>query len=98
MSAASDTVRWAGHLDEGDSLRFWLPIVVPGAAVTFTLLAAISWWYSAFNGAEFGAQTRDVSAVVLTVTVTVTTIGMFGLWLLPPTLSPRLRACTSRRG
>ncbi|MER5852472.1 hypothetical protein ABT126_37135 [Streptomyces sp. NPDC002012] len=52
------TVRWAGHLDQDDNLRFWLPIVVPGAAFTFTLLAAISRWYSAFTGTDFLAGRR----------------------------------------
>ncbi|MCX5346126.1 hypothetical protein [Streptomyces atratus] len=113
-------VRWAGHLDKGDSLRFWLPIVVPGAAFTFTLLAAISWWYSAFTGTEYlagrrrwwflivfiaalslaagviAAQVRDVNTVILTAMVT--TIGMLGLWLLPPTLSPRLLEALPKRG
>ncbi|MFF3932913.1 hypothetical protein [Streptomyces hirsutus] len=42
------------------------------------------------------AQLRDVSAVVLTAMVT--TIGMLGLWLLPPTLSPRLLDALPKRG
>ncbi|MGK5693292.1 hypothetical protein ACSNOJ_10380 [Streptomyces sp. URMC 128] len=112
--------RWAGHLEPGDSLRFWLPILVPGAAGTFTLLAAVSWWYSTFTSRDFlagrnrcwflivfvaalsmtagiiAAQLRDVSAVVLTAMVT--TIGMLGLWLLPPTLSPRLLDALPKRG
>ncbi|CAM5707261.1 hypothetical protein SCANM63S_04266 [Streptomyces canarius] len=46
-------VRWAGHLEQDDSLRFWFPVVVPGAGFTFTLLAAISWWCSAFTGTDF---------------------------------------------
>ncbi|CAL9323893.1 hypothetical protein SUDANB66_06447 (plasmid) [Streptomyces sp. SudanB66_2053] len=42
------------------------------------------------------AQVRGAGAVVLTVMVT--TIGMLGLWLLPPTLSPRLLDALAKRG
>jgi hypothetical protein len=117
---SSTSERWASHLEPSDSLRFWLSIAVPGAAGTFTLLAAISWWYSTFTGRDFlagrtrcwfvivivaalsmtagiiAAQVRSVSAVVLTAMVT--TIGLLGLWLLPPTLSPRLLDALRKRG
>jgi hypothetical protein len=110
---------WAEHLPEDDNVRLWLPYVVPGAALSFTLLAALSWWVSIVDAKPFllgrtrwrflvvfvcelsliagvlGAQVRDATAVVLTVMVT--TIGMTGLWLLPPTLSPRLLAALPKR-
>ncbi|WP_329536844.1 hypothetical protein OG568_50465 (plasmid) [Streptomyces sp. NBC_01450] len=50
--------QWADYLPEGDNLRFWLPIVVPGAAFSFTLLAAVSWWYTVFHTQEFLAGRR----------------------------------------
>lgn len=102
--------RWGQHLPD-DDLRFWLPIVVPLAAFSFTTMSSASWWWStedrpfllgrkgwrfmmvfvvalSLMAGFFGSANRDVVAVVLTVMVT--TIGIAGLWLLPPTLSPRL--------
>ncbi|WP_310729099.1 hypothetical protein [Streptomyces sp. N2A] len=38
--------RGGDHVEPGDPLRFWLPIVVPLAAFSFTLLSAVSWWGS----------------------------------------------------
>ncbi|MET9694333.1 hypothetical protein ABZY81_38940 [Streptomyces sp. NPDC006514] len=38
--------RWGQHLPADDSLRFWLPIVVPLAAFSFTLMSCTSWWWS----------------------------------------------------
>ncbi|MGA5128127.1 hypothetical protein ACPCAG_33105 [Streptomyces pseudogriseolus] len=93
--------------------------MVPGAAGTFTLLAAISWWHNTFIGKNFlagrtrcwflivfvaamsmtagiiAAQVHGAGAVVLTAMVT--TIGMLGLWRLPPTLSPRLLEALAKR-
>ncbi|MFF5106483.1 hypothetical protein [Streptomyces sp. NPDC000134] len=34
------------HLPADDDLRFWLPIVVPLAAFSFTTMSSTSWWYS----------------------------------------------------
>lgn len=103
--------RWADRLPEGDNLRFWLPIVVPLAAFSFTTISSTSWWWStedrpfllgrkgwrfmmvfivalSLMAGFFGSAHQDVVAVLLTVMVT--TIGIAGLWLLPPALSPRL--------
>ncbi|KOT48409.1 MULTISPECIES: hypothetical protein [Streptomyces] len=38
--------RWGQLLPADDDLRFWLPIVVPLAAFSFTLLSSMSWWWS----------------------------------------------------
>lgn len=115
------TVLWVDQLREDTFLRFWLPIVVPGAAVSFTLLAAVSWWYTLFSGRQFlmGRNRRwflvvfiaalSMAAGVITapvrnagaaagLTALVTSIGMFGLWLLPPIVSPRLLEGLSGRG
>ncbi|MGC5041099.1 hypothetical protein ACLQ2C_36790 [Streptomyces sp. DT73] len=103
--------RWGQQLPADDSLRFWLPIVVPLAALSFTLMSCTSWWWStetrpvllgrkgwrfmmvfvvalSLMAGFFGSAHQDFVALVLTVMVT--TIGILGLWLIPPTLSPRL--------
>ncbi|MFK4272512.1 hypothetical protein [Streptomyces milbemycinicus] len=38
--------RWGQQLPADDDLRFWLPIVVPLAAFSFTLMSSTSWWCS----------------------------------------------------
>lgn len=103
--------RWGQQLPPDDDLRFWLPIVVPLAAFSFTLMSCTSWWWStetrpfllgrkgwrfmmvfvvalSLMAGFFGSANRDFVAVLLTVMVT--TIGIAGLWLLPPALSLRL--------
>ncbi|PWI05711.1 hypothetical protein DIZ27_37735 [Streptomyces sp. NWU339] len=102
--------RWGQQLP-ADDLCFWLPIVVPLAAFSFTTISSTSWWWStetrpflldrehwrfmmifvvalSLMAGFFDSASRDVVFVVLTVMVT--TIGIVGLWLLPPSLSPRL--------
>lgn len=44
---------WARQLPEGDTTRSLLPIAIPLAAFSFTLLAALSWWVSSANGRPF---------------------------------------------
>ncbi|MFC9067939.1 hypothetical protein [Streptomyces harbinensis] len=34
------------QLPAEDALGFWLPIVVPCAAFSFTLMSSVSWWWS----------------------------------------------------
>ncbi|MYS32583.1 hypothetical protein K388_07278 [Streptomyces sp. KhCrAH-43] len=103
--------RWGQQLPTDDDLRFWLPIVVPLAAFSFTTMSSTSWWWStearpfllgrkgwrfmmvfvvalSLMAGFFGSAHRDFVAVVLAVMVT--TIGIGGLWLLPPALSPHL--------
>lgn len=103
--------RWGQQLPADDDLRFWLPIVVPLAAFSFTTMSSTSWWWStedrpfllgrkhwrfmmvfvvalSLMAGFFGSAHQDFVAVLLTVMVT--TIGIAGLWLLPPALSPRL--------
>ena len=38
--------RWGDLLPAGDDARPWMAIVVPGAAFSFTVIAAMSWWHS----------------------------------------------------
>jgi hypothetical protein len=38
--------RWGQHLPADDDLRFWLPIIVPLAAFSFTTMSSTSWWWS----------------------------------------------------
>ncbi|MGI5262441.1 hypothetical protein [Streptomyces angustmyceticus] len=38
--------RWGQQLPADDDLRFWLPIVVPLAAFSFTTMSSTSWWWS----------------------------------------------------
>ncbi|MFF8790875.1 hypothetical protein [Streptomyces sp. NPDC015125] len=38
--------RWGRQLPADDDLRFWLPIVVPLAAFSFTTMSSTSWWWS----------------------------------------------------
>jgi hypothetical protein len=45
--------RWALQLDPGDFTRTALPFVVPAAAFSFTLLAALSWWMTLLAGKPF---------------------------------------------
>jgi hypothetical protein len=103
--------RWGQQLPADDDVRFWLPIVVPLAAFSFTTISSTSWWYStddqpfllgrkhwrfmmvfvvalSLMAGFFGSAHQDFVALLLTVVVT--TIGIAGLWLLPPTLSPHL--------
>lgn len=103
--------RWGQQLPADDDLRFWLPIVVPLAAFSFTTMSSTSWWYStedrpfllgrkrwrflmvfvvalSLMAGFFGSAHQDFVALLLTVMVTA--IGVVGLWLLPPTLSPQL--------
>lgn len=103
--------RWGQRLPADDELRFWLPIVVPLAAFTFTLTSSTSWWWSteerpfllgrkrwrfmmvfvvalSLMAGYFGSAHQDFVALLLTAMVT--TIGIAGLWLLPPTLAPQL--------
>ncbi|MBD3934882.1 hypothetical protein IF129_25385 [Streptomyces chumphonensis] len=103
--------RWGQHLPADDDTGFWLPIVVPLTAFSFTTLSSTSWWWStedrpfllgrkgwrfvmvfvvamSLMAGFFGSPHRDVVAVLLTTMVT--TIGIAGLWLLPPTLSSPL--------
>ncbi|MFE9558950.1 hypothetical protein ACFYOD_36535 [Streptomyces sp. NPDC006703] len=44
---------WGQKLPADDDLRFRLPIVAPGAAFSFALLAALSWWYSIAGPGRF---------------------------------------------
>lgn len=103
--------RWGQQLPADDDLRFWLPIIVPLAAFSFTTMSSTSWWWStedrpfllgrkhwrfmmvfvvalSLMAGYFGSAHQDVIAILLTVMVTI--IGIVGLWLLPPALSPRL--------
>jgi len=112
--------RWGDQLPAGDDAGFWLPIVVPGAAFSFTVLAAMSWWWSGVRSKPFlmgrsnwrflvvfvaalsmaagviGSADRDVTAVVLTATITM--MGIAGLWLLPAAISPEVLRGLSKRG
>ncbi|MGW5679534.1 hypothetical protein ACWEV4_31410 [Streptomyces sp. NPDC003860] len=38
--------RWGQQLPADDDLRFWLPIIVPLAAFSFTTMSSTSWWCS----------------------------------------------------
>ncbi|MFB6811192.1 hypothetical protein [Streptomyces sp. NPDC056387] len=38
--------RWGQKLPTDDDLRFWLPIIVPLAAFSFTTISSTSWWCS----------------------------------------------------
>ncbi|MFE6904477.1 hypothetical protein ACFVFJ_48245 [Streptomyces sp. NPDC057717] len=110
--------RWGQQLPADDDRRIWLPIVVPLAAFSFTMMSSTFWWRSSearpmllscrgwkfmmvfvvalsLVTGIFGSANRDIVSVVLTVMVT--TIGIAGLWLLPPTLSPQLLDTPRRR-
>jgi hypothetical protein len=68
----------ADHLSEGDNLHFWLPIVVPAAAFSFTLPAAVSWWYTVAGPKEFLAGRRRwwfLAVLVAALSMTACIIG-----------------------
>ncbi|WTW98873.1 hypothetical protein OG216_38495 [Streptomycetaceae bacterium NBC_01309] len=81
LVAFSWTMLAASSWWRGRSSRLYL-----GSAFERVLVVAVA-VLSVFTGVS-GADDRDASAVIATVALT--TVGMVGLWLLPPALSPRL--------
>ncbi|MER5887010.1 hypothetical protein ABT160_24565 [Streptomyces sp. NPDC001941] len=103
--------RWGRQLPAGDDLRFWLPIVVPLTAFSYTTMSSLSWWHSteerpyllgrtgwwflmvfaialSLMAGVFGSPHHDIAALLLAAMLTA--MGVLGLWLLPPALSPQL--------
>ncbi|MFF2374894.1 hypothetical protein ACFVUW_10980 [Streptomyces xiamenensis] len=57
--------RWSEALPAEDTLRLWLPIIVPGAAATFTLISSMSWWWSTGTRTLLLGRTRCWVLLVL---------------------------------
>jgi hypothetical protein len=70
--------RWGDQLSPGDNVGFWLPIVVPGAAFSFTTLAAMSWWWSGVQSKPFLLGRRDWWFLVVFVAAFSMAAGIIG--------------------
>ncbi|MGW9423310.1 hypothetical protein ACWGSU_18360 [Streptomyces koyangensis] len=69
--------RWGQQLPADDDLRFWLPIVVPLAAFSFTMLSSMSWWRST-DDHPFLLGRRDWRFMMVFVVALSLMAGFFG--------------------
>jgi hypothetical protein len=71
-------VRWAEQLPADDTTRPMLPVAIPLAALSFTLLSALSWWVTLAEGRPFLlGRTRWRFLMVFVVALSVLT-GVIG--------------------
>jgi hypothetical protein len=69
---------WGDQLPAGDSTKPWMAIVVPLAAFSFTLIAAVSWWYSGIRSRPFLLGRSRWKFLVVFVAALSMTAGIIG--------------------
>ncbi|WP_055531044.1 hypothetical protein [Streptomyces graminilatus] len=70
--------RWADQLPADDATRPLLPVAIPLAALSFTLMSALSWWVTLAEGRHFLlGRTKWRFLMVFVVTLSVLT-GIIG--------------------